>query len=343
MLLQFLACMLFSLAFTDVKPGVVVNETSVKTKASPTDISIDEGDFQTFNFDLAKPFRIVTEPSTAKVIADSNGKKVSILGYGKGPDVVSLYVIMDNDFFYRCNVRIIKNKKEDDGKPKPSPYLARLKTAFDLDGGKVEDIKQLAAIYRKLVDNYSAFNNIKTVWEWMEGQYYTAKPGALALTRSTLQAIQKETILQYESEALFTAESREASLKVYTDIATALEVLAGGKVDPQPQPDPLPKSEALWLVVVEDVEDRSIATAAVLSDLLNLGNPKVTYRQYSRKDPSAKNYVARAIEKNINTSSGQWRPVMLLIDRKTNQLIDIRALPAKSDEVKTILTGVLGK
>lgn len=342
-MLQLFLLALLCLAPQDAKPSLTVSEASVKAKASPTDITIDVGDFQTINFDLSKPFKIRTEPADAKVIRDSNGKTVHICGYQQGPDAVDVYVIMDNDFYYRCVVRI---NKINTGPlpPKPSIYLQRLKDAFELDGANVDDIKQMAAIYRKLVDKYSAFNNIKTVWEWMESQYYSAKPGALAVTRSTLQAIQKETVLQYENEPLFTVASRAASLKVYTEITLALETLAGGKQDPQPPPGPTPKSDALWLVVVEEVSDRTPSVAAVISDISQLGNPKVTYRLYDRNQPEAKSYVARAVEKGLNASAtGTWKPVMLLIDRKTSALLDIRALPGKTDEVKTILAGVLGK
>lgn len=320
---------------------ITVSDQSIKLKASPTDVSIALGDYQTFNFELSKPFKVVTEPSDAKVIRDSNGKSVHVLGYANGPSEVWVYCLVENDFYFRCLVRIEKGNSGPTP-PKPSPYLDKLTKAYTLDAGKQADMKLLAAIYQKGADNFDAFPNIKTFWDWLT-QQYTSLPQSLALTRSALASIQEEQLKKYEAEPRFTVDSRKASRLVIGDLLSALLQLAGGS-EPVPPVPPTPKASQIWAIVVEETDQRTPAMAQIITDMKwwKALEPKVTYRSYD-KDTAPPSYIAKIIEKGVNSGSGPWKPALLILEKGTGKTLDAKALPANRDEIKSILQGIVGQ
>lgn len=332
-----LMCLFPSLAFCQ---PIQVTDQSIKLKSSPTDVSIALGDYQTFNFDLTKPFKVITEPADAKVIKDSSGKSVHVLGYANGPSEVWIYCIVDNDFFFRCLVRIEKGKPGP-VPPKPSPYLDKLTQAYTLDAGKPSDMKALAAIYQKSVDNFDAYPNLKTFWDWLTQQYATL-PQSLALTRSALASIQEEQLKKYEHEQRFTVESRKACRVVIADLLSALLQLAGGS-EPAPPTPPAPKASQVWAIIVEETEQRTPSVAQIVTDVAwwKSLEPKVAYRSYD-KDQAPPSYTAKIIEKGINSGTGNWKPALLILEKGTGKTLDVRALPANRDEIKSIIQGIVG-
>jgi len=316
---------------------IIVTDKGGKLKSSPTDVLIELGDFQKFSFDLQKPFKIVTEPAEAKFIKDSNGKDLYVMGYKGGPSEVWVYCIVDNDFYFRCLVRIDLGNVIPG--PKPSPFLDRLTKAFALDSGKQSDVQTLAVIYQKSLDNFDAFPNLKTYWDWMSQQYANL-PATLVLTRSAIAAIQDEQLRKYEPEPRFTTESRKACRQVITDILSALHHIAGGvNPSPNPTPNPVPKASQVWAIIVEETEQRTPAVAAIITDMKwwDALKPKVSFRAYDKDQPEARSYTAKASEKGVAL------PALLILEKGTGKTLDVRALPASKDEIKTLLQGIVGQ
>ena len=221
--------------------------------------------------------------------------------------------------------------------PKPSPYLERISKAYALDGGKPADAAALAAIYQRGAENFDAFPNLKTYWEWLTQQYATL-PQSLVLTRAALATIQEETIKKYEAEARFSVESRRACRVVLNDLLSALLALSGG-IQPGPSPGPTPKADAVWAIVVEETEQRTPAMAAIITDVKwwEALKPKVFYRAYDKDQPEARSYAAKASEKSIAL------PALLILEKGTGKTLDVRALPVSKDEIKSLLQGIVGQ
>lgn len=338
-MMRLLLLCLFIPSLAIASDPIKVTDQSVKLKSSPTDVLIPLGKYQKFSFDLQKPFKLITEPADAEVIRDSNGKDLYVLGYKDGPPEIWVYCIVDNDFYYRCLVRIDMGQPGPSPGPKPSPYLERINKAFALDAGKPAEIAALAAVYQRGAENFDAFPNLKTYWEWLAQQYSTL-PQSLVLTRSALATIQEETIKKFEAEARFSVESRRACRVVLNDILSALLSLSGGvQPGPGPSPGPTPKAAAVWAIVVEETEQRTPAMASIITDVAwwESMKPKVFYRAYDKDQSEARSYASKATEKNITL------PALLILEKGTGKTLDVRALPASKDEIKSLLQGIVGQ
>lgn len=323
----------------------ITDKKDAKVKAPPAEISIPLGRYHTVNIDLSKEFNLIVKPDDAVIIRDSNGKKIHMLGAIDGPPQVKLYVIMDNKFFaeYLFN---IENQQVTPG-PIVSPYVERLTKAYNVDVGKPAELVPLVDIYQRLVDNYDAFPGVPTVWEWLGSQYLNL-PNTLSLTRAQIKAIQQETMSKYESEVSFTTESRPATKKVYANILAALKAVMG-TAPPTPPVPPTPKASSIWVVLVEEVQERKPDLTRVVGDkdFWNQWGDKVTFRGYDKSgtDEKTSSYRRKSVEAKVNTSesASPWIPTMIIIDKATGKVIDTKPFPLDKTSAKTEIERILGK